>query len=83
VSKLARDFQSTGLSFSRNTLFDYLALLEDAGLVHLLPTHDASVLKQARARRAEGREARWLYFSNVASYANRSRFRSLQVLLLQ
>ncbi len=48
VSKLARDFQSTGLSFSRNTLFDYLALLEDAGLVHLLPTHDVSVLKQAR-----------------------------------
>lgn len=48
VSKLARDFHSMGLTFGRNTLFDYVALLEDAGLVFLLPTHDDSVLKQAR-----------------------------------
>jgi hypothetical protein len=48
VSKLARDFASLGLSFSKNTLFDYVALLEDAGLVFLLPTHEESVLKQAR-----------------------------------
>lgn len=48
VSKLVRDFQSLGLSFSKNTLFDYVALLEDAGLVFLLPTHDDSVLKQTR-----------------------------------
>ncbi len=46
VSKLARDFRSLGLSFGKNTLFDYVALLEDAGLVHLLPVHDPSVLKQ-------------------------------------
>lgn len=48
VSKLARDFSSLGLSFSKNTLFDYVAQLEDAGLVFLLPTHEESVLKQAR-----------------------------------
>ncbi len=48
VSKLARDFGSLGLSFSRNTLFDYVARLEDAGLVFLLPTHEKSVLRQAR-----------------------------------
>ena len=48
VSRLARDFSSLGLSFSKNTLFDYVALLEDAGLIFLLPTHEESVLKQAR-----------------------------------
>ena len=48
VSKLARDFGSLGLSFSKNTLFDYVTMLEDAGLVFLLPTHEESVLRQAR-----------------------------------
>jgi len=48
VSKLGRDFGSLGLPFSKNTLFDYVAMLEDAGLVFLLPTHEKSVLKQAR-----------------------------------
>jgi predicted AAA+ superfamily ATPase len=47
VSKLHRDFQSLGFSTSKNTLFEYLALLEDAGLVFLLAKHDASLRKQA------------------------------------
>lgn len=47
VSKLHRDFQSLGFSTSKNTLFEYLALLEEAGLVFLLAKHEASLRKQA------------------------------------
>ena len=48
LSKLSRDFKSLGLDFGKNTLFDYVRLLEDAGLVFLLPVHESSVRKQAR-----------------------------------
>lgn len=47
ISKLYRDFQSLGLSASKNTLFEYMAVLEDAGLVYLLPKHAASLRMQA------------------------------------
>ena len=48
LSKLHRDFQSQGYEISKNTLFDYMGLLEDAGLIFLLPRHEESVRKQAR-----------------------------------
>lgn len=48
LSKLHRDLRSQGLSVSKVTLFDYVAMLEDAGLVHLLPVFGDSVRKQAR-----------------------------------
>lgn len=32
LSKLPRDFQSQGYQISKNTVFDYAPLLEDAGL---------------------------------------------------
>jgi hypothetical protein len=47
VTKLHRDFKSLGLSASKNTLFEYVALLEDAGLIFLLPKHSASLRMQA------------------------------------
>jgi hypothetical protein len=48
VSKLHRDLVSQGLELSRNTLFEYLGFLEDAGLVFLLPKQDVSIRKQMR-----------------------------------
>jgi uncharacterized protein len=48
VSKLHRDFQSQGYAISKNTVFDYARMLEDAGLIFLLPRHEESVRKQAR-----------------------------------
>ena len=47
-SKLHRDFQSQGFEISKNTVFDYARLLEDAGLIFLLPRHEESLRKQAR-----------------------------------
>ena len=48
LSKLHRDFQSQGYEISKNTVFDYARLLEDSGLIFLLPRHEESVRKQAR-----------------------------------
>ncbi len=48
LSKLHRDLQSQGLDIGRNTLFEYFAILQDSGLVFLLPIHDGSVRRQAR-----------------------------------
>ncbi|HEX5054362.1 MAG TPA: ATP-binding protein [Planctomycetota bacterium] len=48
ISKLDRDFRSLGLEFGKATLFEYMRLLEEAGLVFLLPVHEPSVRKQAR-----------------------------------
>lgn len=48
VSKLHRDFQSLGYEVSKNTVFDYARMLEDAGLIFLLPRHEESVRRQAR-----------------------------------
>jgi predicted AAA+ superfamily ATPase len=48
LSKLHRDFQSQGYEISKNTIFEYARMLEDAGLIFLLPRHEASVRKQAR-----------------------------------
>lgn len=48
VSKLHRDFQSQGYEVSKNTVFEYARMLEDAGLIFLLPRHEESVRKQAR-----------------------------------
>ncbi len=48
LSKLHRDLQSQGLAVGKNTLFDYFAMLQDAGLIFLLPIHDGSVRRQAR-----------------------------------
>jgi predicted AAA+ superfamily ATPase len=48
VSKLHRDFQSLGYEVSKNTVFEYARMLEDAGLIFLLPRHEESVRKQAR-----------------------------------
>jgi predicted AAA+ superfamily ATPase len=48
MSKLHRDFQSQGFEISKNTVFEYATLLEDAGLIFLLPRHEESVRKQAR-----------------------------------
>ena len=48
ISKLARDFCSQGIEFGRNTLFEYVRLLEDAGLIFLLPVCERSARKQAR-----------------------------------
>lgn len=48
LSKLHRDFQSQGYEISKNTIFEYAKLLEDAGLIFLLPRHEESVRKQAR-----------------------------------
>jgi predicted AAA+ superfamily ATPase len=48
LSKLHRDFQSQGYEISKNTIFEYARLLEDAGLIFLLPRHEQSVRKQAR-----------------------------------
>lgn len=47
LSKLHRDFTSLGFLVSKNTLFDYMAMLEEAGLVFLLPKHERSLRKQA------------------------------------
>lgn len=46
-SKLHRDLQSQGLAFSRQTLATYIELLQDAGLVFLMPIRSESVRKQA------------------------------------
>jgi predicted AAA+ superfamily ATPase len=48
ISKLDRDFRSQGLEFGRNTLFEYVRLLEDVGLIFLLPVCARSPRKQAR-----------------------------------
>ncbi len=48
LSKLHRDFQSEGYEISKNTIFEYARMLEDAGLIFLLPRHEESVRKQAR-----------------------------------
>jgi len=48
LSKLHRDFHSLGYEISKNTVFEYARLLEDAGLIFLLPRHEESVRKQAR-----------------------------------
>jgi predicted AAA+ superfamily ATPase len=48
LSKLHRDFQSQGYDISKNTIFEYARMLEDAGLIFLLPRHEESVRKQAR-----------------------------------
>ena len=48
ISKLHRDFQSQGYEISKNTVFEYARLLEDAGLIFLMPRHEESVRKQAR-----------------------------------
>jgi predicted AAA+ superfamily ATPase len=48
VTKLHRDFHSQGYDVSKNTLFSYVGMLEDAGVVFLLPRHEKSVRKQAR-----------------------------------
>lgn len=48
LSKLHRDFQSQGHEISKNTIFEYAMLLEDAGLIFLLPRHEKSLRKQAR-----------------------------------
>lgn len=48
LSKLHRDFQSQGYEVSKNTIFEYARMLEDTGLIFLLPRHEASVRKQAR-----------------------------------
>jgi predicted AAA+ superfamily ATPase len=47
LSKLHRDFRSMGLLVSKNTLFEYMSMLEDSGLVFLLPRHEESLRKQA------------------------------------
>ena len=46
VSKLHRDFRSMGFSISKNTLHEYLAHLEEAFLIFLLPKQEASIRKQ-------------------------------------
>ena len=46
VSKLHRDFKSMGLTVSKNTLYEYLAYLEDAFLVFMLPKREESLRKQ-------------------------------------
>ncbi len=48
LNKLHRDLESMGVSAGKNTLFDYCAMLEEGGLVHLLPVHDGSVRRQTR-----------------------------------
>jgi uncharacterized protein len=48
LSKLHRDFQSQGFEISKNTIFEYARMLENAGLIFLLPRHEESVRKQAR-----------------------------------
>ena len=48
LSKLHRDLQSQGYEISKNTIFEYARMLEDAGLIFLLPRHEESVRKQAR-----------------------------------
>jgi predicted AAA+ superfamily ATPase len=47
VSKLHRDFRSLGFQVSKNTLFEYLAYLEDSFLVFTLPRLAESLRKQA------------------------------------
>jgi predicted AAA+ superfamily ATPase len=47
LGKLYREFRSLGLSLSKNTLFEYMAVLKEAGLVFLLPRHERSLRKQA------------------------------------
>jgi len=46
VSKLHRDFKSQGHAVAKNTLFDYLSHLEEAGLLFLLPIQETSLRKQ-------------------------------------
>lgn len=48
MNKLERDFRSRGFEFGKMTLFGYVRMLVDAGLVHLLPLFTESVRKQAR-----------------------------------
>lgn len=48
LTKLHRDLVSMGVEAGKNTLYDYCAMLEESGLIHLLPIHDASVRRQAR-----------------------------------
>lgn len=48
LSKLHRDLGSQGLTVGKKTLFDYVAMLQDAGLIHLLPVHGDSPAKAAR-----------------------------------
>jgi len=47
VAKLFQDMKSRGLKVSKNTLYRYLQLLEEAYFVFLLPIHDRSLRKQA------------------------------------
>lgn len=48
INKLYGDFRSRGLQCSKNTLYEYLHNLEDAGVVFRLPIHDPSLRRQAQ-----------------------------------
>ena len=48
LTKLHRDLTSLGVDASKNTVYDYCAMLEESGLINLLPIHDASLRRQAR-----------------------------------
>jgi uncharacterized protein len=48
ASKLHRDLVAQGHALGKATLLDYLTMLQDSGLVHLLPVFGDSVRKQAR-----------------------------------
>jgi hypothetical protein len=44
--KLFHDFQSQGLTISKNTIYDYLRFLQEAGLIFAVPKHAQSLRQQ-------------------------------------
>ena len=62
VSKVYRDFKSSGFSLSRNTLYEYLSYLEDAYCVFSLSHFEVSLKK-------EGQKPRKIYSADPAMIA--------------
>ncbi|MDD3523376.1 MAG: ATP-binding protein [Candidatus Cloacimonetes bacterium] len=48
INKIFADFQSQGLSLSKNTLYQYTGYLEAAGILSLLPIHSSNQRVQSR-----------------------------------
>ena len=44
--KLFNDFRSQGVTISKNTIYDYLRFLQEAGLIYLVPRHARSLRQQ-------------------------------------
>ncbi len=48
INKIYQDFHSQGITFSRNTLYQYISYLELGGIIHLIPIFNNNIRIQAR-----------------------------------